>query len=170
MNAAVVRQSSHREPKSRPIGFGYETKSADSPSVQTARAEFLTIVMETKLSAVFSLFVTCYAPFTQLLERNEHAIATICEEIDANLPQENYILRQPKFIRERALKTLIPNHVSLAKVEGSAALCQALGGWGLAHNLTDGWCLDDALEKFFVHLTSPMRRKWRLLYCLTSTT
>ena len=146
MNAVVVRQSSHDESKSKRFGFGYEAKSADSPSVQTPRAEFLTIILETKLDAVFNLFIDCYPPFTQLLERSEHVISVIAEEVEASIPKEAYILRQPKFIRETALKRLTPNYLSLETIEGSAPLCQALESWALEHNLGDDWCLDDALE------------------------
>jgi len=146
MNAAVVRQSSHRESKSKRLGFGYEAKSADSPSVQTARAEFLTVILEAKFDAVFNLFIACYSPFTQVLERSGNVISVIAEEVEANIPKEAYILRQPKFIRETALKKLIPNYLSLETIEGAAPLCQALESWVLEYNLGDDWCLDDALE------------------------
>jgi len=145
MNSTEVSQNSHHN-RSRPFGFGYEAKSSDNSSVQAARAEFLTVILENKPQVVFSLFAACYLPFSQLLERCKDTISEICAEIDAEIPKESYILRQPKFIRERALKRLLPNYRYVVEMEGAAALCRALAGWSREHNLTDDWCLDDALE------------------------
>lgn len=128
------------------LGFGYESQSPDRPSVQTARAEFLNTIAETKPGVVFRLFGTCYSPFTELLELKKGIIAATCSEIDTNLPKENYILRQPKFIRERALERLLPNYHSLERIDGADRLSQELANWGVEHNLKDDWCLNDALE------------------------
>lgn len=76
------------------FGFGYESRSSDRPSVQTARSEFLNIVAEIQPEVVFRLFRSCYLPFSELLELKEEIIAASCREIDTNLPKEAYILRQ----------------------------------------------------------------------------
>ena len=144
MNAAV--RSSDDKSKSKRLGFGYELKSAEAPSVQTARAEFLNNIAEIKPPVVLSLFETCYLPFLELLQQNEHALAALYKEVERSIPAEAYILRQPKFIREKALKLHIPNWQSLEKIESASKLRQALENWTMEHNLTASWCRDDMLK------------------------
>ncbi len=168
MNSVAVRQSSRDEPKSKRLGFGYEAKSADSPSVQTARAEFLNIIAGIKPRVVFNLFETCYLPFIEFLQHRELTIESIYEEVEANTPQEPYFLRQPKFMMEKALTIFIPNSLSLAEVEGASQLRQALGDWALKHNLVDSWCQDDALRVLRT-FRSLMISSWHFLFCPTVT-
>jgi len=66
-------------------------------------------------------------------------------EIIAGLPKEDWIQRQPLFVRERALKKLMPNASSLETLGWSEPLAQGVKHWGLRHHISDAWCLDDAL-------------------------
>jgi hypothetical protein len=113
MITAVVRESSIGQSKTLRFGFGYEAQSANGPSAQTARAEFLSIVLEKKPGIVLRLFEDCYPPFTQFLEQSAQAIAAIQEEVEANTPTDAYILRQPHVVMERSLKTFLPTSRAL---------------------------------------------------------
>jgi hypothetical protein len=148
MKLAASNKESPQDSKGKRFGFGYEEKSKNSPSTRTARAEFLKLIPTLGPRVVFDLFATAYQTFCELLAANEGVIAALCESLESEIPEEAYILRQPKFIRERAIKTLLPNYRLLQQVEGATPLRQALERWGLDHNLSDDWCLDHALASF----------------------
>ncbi|MBA3357533.1 MAG: hypothetical protein H0U18_16655 [Pyrinomonadaceae bacterium] len=146
MKSVVVRAESAAESKAKRFGFGYEKKSANSPSTQTARAEFLSLILELTPNVVSNLFHTAYPSFNQLLAENEGVIASLCESLESEIPEEAYVLRQPKYIRERAIERVIPNWLLLQQREDADSLQRALEKWALDHNLTADWCLDHALE------------------------
>ncbi len=145
MNPAFARQNIQNEPTSKRLRFGYEAKSTERPSVQTARAEFLKLILDFRPAAILDLFTSCYPPFVKLLEGSETPIATISEAVEASIPEEAYVLRQPKFIREAALKKLIPHAIDLKKSEGGINLRHALENWASEYHLLEEWLLDDAL-------------------------
>jgi hypothetical protein len=55
MNASSV-QRARGEFKAKRFGFGYEKKSDNSPSTETARAEFLSLILEVKPDVISTLF------------------------------------------------------------------------------------------------------------------
>jgi hypothetical protein len=143
MSTHAIRQTTIKH-EPRVFGYGYEPKSPESPSVQTARAEFLAIILESKPNIVNRL-IACYPAFQQLLELSDSVILGLVAVIDAGIPKEDWIQRQPAFLRERALEKFVPNADSLKTLEGGQPLADALRAWGAQHNLSDAWCLDDAL-------------------------
>ncbi len=146
MKSVVVGTESRSGSKSKRFGFGYEKKSANRPSIQTARAEFLSLILELRPTVVSNLFCSAYPPFTQMLAKNEAVVASLCESLESEIPVEAHILRQPDYIRERAIKKLLPNWRSLQQRDDAESLQRALERWAQDHNLTTDWCLDHALE------------------------
>jgi len=146
MNSSVTRQQSRVESNTKRFEFGYEKKSKISRSVQAARTDFLSIILNERLNVVFDLFASAYQPFSDLLENISSEIEAVSEKVESEIPQEAYVLRQPKFIRESALKTLIPDWHSLQQSEATDLLREALRGWATRNNLTDDWCLNLALS------------------------
>src|SRR5437868_4780960 len=129
------------------FGFGYEEDSTDSPSIQTARCYFLELIPELRPSVMWSLLRDAYQPFCELLANNKSVITSICESVEAEMPKDP-IVRQPKNIREQAIKKFVSNWHSLELIEGADSLHQALQDWARGQNLTDDWCLDHALAFF----------------------
>ncbi len=117
--------------------FGYEEKSANSPSTETARAEFLSLVLEIKPDVVSNLFNAAYHHFSRLLAQNEGLIASLCH---SQVPE------QPKYIRQRAIEGIIPDWQSLQQRDDANSLQDAVENWAQDHNLTADWCLDHALN------------------------
>jgi hypothetical protein len=149
MNSAVVnRELPLKNEGTERIGFGYEKKAPNSRSVQASRAVVLSIVLNRRPDIVFSLFERALEPFKNLLETNASPIGLISESISAAIPKANYILRQPQFIRERAVRRFIPNVRSLKSNEAAQPLLEALNNWAQNNNLMDGWCRDHALATF----------------------
>ncbi len=143
MNPAVMRKSPSQSKATR-FGFGYERPSKDSPSIQTARSRFLVLVLELRPGAVSDLFNTVDPSFGELLAKKECLINAVPDSIKSEMP-DDYILRQPKFVRAHAIQKLIPNWRSLKQMEEAGSLRQLLNGWAIRHHLTDEWCLDHAL-------------------------
>lgn len=103
--------------------FGYEEKSANSPSTETARAEFLSLVLEIKPDVVSNLFNAAYHHFSRLLAQNEGLIASLCH---SQVPE------QPKYIRQRAIEGIIPDwqhDVVLFTFEYGRLRLEVLGPW-----------------------------------------
>jgi len=125
--------------------FGFETQSARRPSVQSARHEFLSGIARLKGHTVLDLFASAYQPYTELITRKSNQIQTISNDLESQIPASNYILRQPEFIRERAIKTIMPDWRALQKVQDADALCLSLRTWSERNNLIDEWCLDHAV-------------------------
>ena len=148
MKSFVVSEQFPPASKAKRFGFGYEKKSKDSPSTLTARAQFLTLILELRPNAVSSLFNTAYQPFHELIAENESAIASLCKSVESEIPEEAYNPRQPDYIREQAIQRLIPNLYSLQKVEGANPFWQALETWAIEQNLTDEWCVNHAMAFF----------------------
>ncbi|HEY5885436.1 MAG TPA: hypothetical protein VIT88_12150 [Pyrinomonadaceae bacterium] len=134
------------ESQTRRFGFGYETNSSLRPSTETARAEFLALVLEIKPEVVQGLFQATYPHFCALLSENEDLIAALCHSLESEIPQQNYILRQPKYIRRNAIRKFIRNWHSLLERGEADSLKVAVRGWATEHNLTADWCLDHALD------------------------
>ncbi len=168
MKSVVVGTESPPGSNAKRFGFGYEKKSANSPSTQTARAEFLSLILELRPNVASSLFCSAYPPFNQLLAKNEAVIALLCESLESEIPEDAYILRQPKYIRERAIKRLISNWRSVQQREDADSLQRALEKWALDHNLTADWCLDHAL-KFLRELKDRNTGTWHSVCCPTLT-
>jgi hypothetical protein len=137
---------SQPQSKAKRFGFGYEKKSINSPSIQTARSEFLSLILELRPNVVSNLFFSVYPLFNQMLAENEAVIASLCESMESEIPEEAHILRQPKYIQKRAIKKLMPNWRSLQEREDADSLQKALEKWARDHNLMADWCLDHALE------------------------
>src|SRR5690242_2049920 len=144
MSTEDIRQNSRTHPERKIFGYGYQSNSQESPSVQTARAEFLAIILERKDQVVRDL-ISCYPAFDEFLKRMDPTVGALVNEIIAGLPKEDWIQRQPLFVRERALKKLMPNASSLETLGWSEPLAQGVKHWGLRHHISDAWCLDDAL-------------------------
>jgi hypothetical protein len=132
--------------QTRRLGFGYETKSSLRPSTETARAEFLALVLAIKPEVVHRLFQATHPHFCALLSENEELIAALCHSLESEIPQQNHILRQPKYIRGSAIRKLIWNWHSLLEHREADSLKMALQSWAREHNLTADWCLDHALD------------------------
>jgi hypothetical protein len=146
MKSVAVAKDSPRESKTKRFGFGYEKKSANSPSTETARAEFLSLVLEVKPDVVSSLFSAAHHHFLSFIAEKKDLIASLCLSLESEIPEENYILRQPKYIRQWAINRLIPNWQSLQQRDDADPLQGAIENWARDHNLTAGWCLDHALD------------------------
>jgi hypothetical protein len=146
MNPVAVAKDPEGRSTTKRFGFGYEKQCANSPSTELARAEFLSPILETKPEVVSSLFNTAYHHFSCLLARNEDLIASLCHSLESEIPEEAYILRQKKYIRERAIERLIPNWLSLQQRDGADSLRVAIEDWALNHNLRADWCLDHAID------------------------
>jgi len=129
MKSAVARQHSIQQPKKKLFEFGDERRSDNRSSSETVRAEFLSRILDTKVHIVFDLFASAYKPFTYVLEKSASEIEVISASVEAEIPEAAYIMRQPKFIRERALKLLVQDCNFLQKLEGADALCAALKSW-----------------------------------------
>lgn len=149
MNSVAIAKNSVRESTTKRFGFGYEKKSANSPSSETARAEFLSLVLEIKPDVVSSIFNTAYHHFASLIAENEDLIASLCHSLESEIPKEAYHLRQPRDIRQRAIKRFIPNWHSLQQRDDADLMQAAFENWARDHNLTVDWCLDHALD--FLH-------------------
>ena len=128
-------------------GYGYEKESVDSPSIQTARADFLGLIPELKPVVISSLFNSAYQPFKELLANSRSMIASICESVKSKAIQLelDYSSRTPENIRKQAIERLLPNWCSLEQIAGAHALRQALQDWAQSVNLTKAWCLDHAV-------------------------
>lgn len=87
----------------KPFVYGYEKKSADSLSIQVARAHFLTLVLELKPEAVSLLYNTAHKLFSELVTNNQATIASISESVESEIPESAFILRTPEYIRAQAL-------------------------------------------------------------------
>lgn len=124
--------------------LGYESRSSDRPSVQRARADFLLKLLDLKRDVIVKLFNNCQPHFRALLDANERPLVAASELIETNLP-DNPILRQPQFIRKRALEKLIPSWQWLPTVSGGETLQHAQKTFALEHHLDNEWCLDAML-------------------------
>jgi len=127
------------------LGYGYEKKATDSPSTQTARCDFLQLTLELRPHIPPTLFATAYQPFSELLANNQSQVNSICELLLAELPESDYLPREPKNIRNMAIKRFIPDWQAIKNIEGANQLRQALLRWSRDQNLTSVWCLDHAL-------------------------
>lgn len=78
MKSVAVARNSVPESTTKRFGFGYEKKSDNSPSTETARADFLSLILEIKPDAVSNLFNTSYHHFSSLLAENEDVITSLC--------------------------------------------------------------------------------------------
>jgi hypothetical protein len=146
MKLVAVAKNSARESTTKRFGFGYEKKSSNSPSTEIARAEFLSLVLEIEPDVVSSLFNAAYPHFCSLIAGHEDLITSLCHSLELEIPEENYILRQPKYIRQWAIKRFIPNWHSLKQRDDAGSLQVAFKHWARDHNLTADWCLDHALD------------------------
>lgn len=175
MNSAAAGEESPHESRTKCFGFGYEKQSRDSPSTQTARAKFLTLILELRPDAISSLFNTSYQPFNALLAENEAIIASNYVSLESEIPEEAYTLRQPEFIRAQAIQALLPNWRSLRQVEGATPLRQAFEVWAMNQNLTEDWCLNHALvflREFDgaddKNMAFALWRRWQDNHCLVN--
>ena len=109
--------------------FAYEKPSPNAPSVQTARETFLSHLLEIKPNTVTRLFNTAYDVFVRLLHDNEDLLRALSGEIEAKIPNEAFVLRQPKFIRAQAIQKLLPNWLALKEVKAGIALKELLQTW-----------------------------------------
>jgi hypothetical protein len=146
MKLVAVSKNSVRESTTKRFGFGYEKKSSNCPSTETARAEFLSLVLEITPDVVSSLFNAAYPQFCSLIAGNEDLIASLCYSVESEIPEENYNLRQPKYIRPWAIKRFIPNWHSVKQRADADSLQVAFKNWARGYNLTADWCLDHALD------------------------
>jgi hypothetical protein len=149
MKSVAVARSSVTESTTKRVGFGYQKKSDNSPSTETARAEFLSLILEIKPESVFSIFNNGYHHFASLIAQNEDLIASLSHSLESEIPKGAYHLRQPSDIRQRAIKGFIPNWHSLQQRDEANLLQEAFVNWARDHNLTVDWCLDHALD--FLH-------------------
>jgi hypothetical protein len=79
MNSVVTRQQSRTESNPKRFEFGYEKKSKNSRSVQAARADFLSIILNERPDVVFDLCASAYQPFSDLLKNIEGEIEAVSE-------------------------------------------------------------------------------------------
>jgi len=145
MSVGFPTKTSSRNSKGKRLGFGYEKKSSESPSVQTARAAFLNTILQLKPDTISHLFDAAYPPFEKLLKSKEDLLASRYALLESKIPTEAYVLRQPKFLRSRAIESLIPNFQSFQKLPDPEGLAQELELWGSTHNLRDPWCINHAI-------------------------
>jgi hypothetical protein len=78
MKSGAATTESRQGSKAKRFGFGYEEQSKESPSTQTARAEFLSLTLELRPTVVLDLFNECQADFESFLAKNESKITSLC--------------------------------------------------------------------------------------------
>lgn len=145
MTSLSLSSAPSQKSNAKRFGYGYEVRTPNSSSTQTARAEFLKLLLSQRPQVVLKLFAIAIQPFYDLLSESEEVIASLSESLEAEIPDGADILREPKFIRQRAIMDLLPSYGALRQVNGANQLRQSLDAWGFESNLSDEWCLNHAL-------------------------
>lgn len=134
MNAAAIRDDSHKESTYKRFGFGYEEKCATSPSTQHAQAFFLMLLPQLRTDLTTTLFETSYEPLVKFLDAHQDDILSIKRNIEPH-----------PFPIESAIRMFIHGWSSVKHQGTAAQFCDALSEWASGWNLTNEWCLNHAV-------------------------
>jgi hypothetical protein len=107
MNLASSPRIPPNKSKGKRFGFGYEKRSAESPSVLSVRAEFLRLLLQLKPDAVSQLFKHAYDRFDELLKQQRDLISSHYASFESQIPTEAFVLRQPSVLRARAIENTV---------------------------------------------------------------
>lgn len=116
------------------FGYGFERKSANSPSTQCAQAFFLKLLPQLEKEVLISLFDTAYTPFREFLSNHQDEILLIKSRIEP-----------APFSMDTATRIFIHSWSALQQEKLADQLCLALRGWARSWNLTTDWCLNHAV-------------------------
>lgn len=116
------------------FGYGFEKKSATSPSTQHAQAFFLGLLPQVNKAVAISLFEIANKPFVEFLTNHQEEIPLIKSRIEPT-----------PFPMDTAIRIFIYSWSALAHQKAAERLCTALREWANRWNLTDEWCLNHAV-------------------------
>jgi hypothetical protein len=116
------------------FGYGFERKSANSPSTQHAQGFFLKILPQLKKEVMISLFDAAQIPFRDFLSNHQDEILSIKSRIEP-----------APFSMDTATRIFIHSWSALQQEKLPDQLCLALREWACKWNLNNDWCLNHAV-------------------------